>query len=665
MNKFFGPLVFLFFLSCTSDRTHTPELSSEFVEPYSYLNHSDTARYVGMQACRQCHENIYQTFIQTGMGKSWKPAIKEYSAADIFPGKVTDTSTFLEYEMNIGDSGFLVIKEKSFSPFIRHEHYQTLNYIVGSGQHTNSHLIWRKGYLYQAPMTWYAQKKIWDLPPGFEVVNSRFSRPIGHECITCHNAYPDPVLGSENKYKKIPHGIDCERCHGPGSIHVALKKQGIVVDTSKKIDYSIVNPSKLPIDRQMDVCQRCHLQGNAVLAEGKTFYDFKPGMKLSDIMTVFLPKFSDSKENFIMASHADRLKQSKCFKESNKNQLKNSLKPYRYGMTCITCHNPHVSVTQTRNQYFNTKCLNCHSSSKAGNIFCKKNNISPSSDCIHCHMPKSHSSDIPHVSIHDHFIRKPEKAPSINEIKKFLALVAVNNPKPDTITRALGFIQQYEKFENRKEFLDSAFLLLSYSSKNELLKKYHALVYYYYVKKEFQRIVEITHTLGTSNVLDLLKNINFSNRDAWTAYRIGEAFYQLKEPKLCLDFFRKAHELAPKISSFHAKYALALTLNGRPGDALTEYLALAKENPMCAEAFTNAGFIFMGMKEWQKSKEYLKRSYILNPNDDITLLNLAAWHVSMNQSDSALIYIKHLLKLFPQHKKGKKVYEFLNKKTSI
>ncbi|MBK7311606.1 MAG: hypothetical protein IPI93_12675 [Sphingobacteriaceae bacterium] len=59
-----------------------------------------------------------------------------------------------------------------------------------------------------------------------------------------------------NKYNFVPNGIDCERCHGPGSIHVNQKQRGIKIDTSKQIDYSIVNPSKLPIDLQFDICQR-------------------------------------------------------------------------------------------------------------------------------------------------------------------------------------------------------------------------------------------------------------------------------------------------------------------------------------------------------------------------------------------------------------------------
>lgn len=71
---------------------------------------------------------------------------------------------------------------------------EKISYIVGSGQHTNSHLIDINGYLHQAPITFYTQKGQWDLAPGFEKgQNTRFERKIEMECITCHNGYPEQV----------------------------------------------------------------------------------------------------------------------------------------------------------------------------------------------------------------------------------------------------------------------------------------------------------------------------------------------------------------------------------------------------------------------------------------------------------------------------------------
>ena len=195
-----------------------------------------------------------------------------------------------------------------------HQLIKNVDYKIGSGHHTNSHLFEINGFIHQMPYTYYTQDKIADLPPGFENGdNTRFSREIGIECMSCHNAYPQFITGSENKFSNIPNGIDCERCHGPGEAHLKHIQSGNWVDTSKYIDYSIVNPAKLSLDLQFDVCQRCHLQGTAILAEGKSFIDFKPGKHLKEIMDVYIPKY-EGDDAFIMASHVDRLKQSACFK---------------------------------------------------------------------------------------------------------------------------------------------------------------------------------------------------------------------------------------------------------------------------------------------------------------------------------------------------------------
>lgn len=53
-------LVTLLF-SCTS-----PDEQKTDAPAYAAL--SDTVRYVGMQTCRNCHADIYESFLKTGMG---------------------------------------------------------------------------------------------------------------------------------------------------------------------------------------------------------------------------------------------------------------------------------------------------------------------------------------------------------------------------------------------------------------------------------------------------------------------------------------------------------------------------------------------------------------------------------------------------------------------
>ncbi len=225
--------------------------------------------------------------------------------------------------------------------------------------------------------------------------------------MSCHNSLPTIDPKSDNRYIELPHGISCERCHGPGQLHVNEKLKGHLVDTAKTAYYTIVNPKRLSWQRQIDICQRCHLQGNAVLKPGKTFADFRPGMSLSETFDQFSPEYEGG-DKFIMAAHAERFQKSKCFLSSVKGKLDNE--NTKVGFTCISCHNPHVSVRKTNVVKFNSTCRSCHSTGEQKQ--CSENNQSLAlvqNNCVKCHMPSSGTSDIPHVSVHDHYIRKPEK----------------------------------------------------------------------------------------------------------------------------------------------------------------------------------------------------------------------------------------------------------------
>ena len=70
-------------------------------------------------------------------------------------------------------------------------------------------------------------------------------------------------------------------------------------------------------------------------------------------------------------------------------------------------------------------------------------------------MPESSSSDIPHVTINDHKIAVHNK--KVNGKKgDFIGLVALNNSKPDNLTKAKAYIQHYEKISSNAFLLDSA-----------------------------------------------------------------------------------------------------------------------------------------------------------------------------------------------------------------
>ncbi|NNC95947.1 MAG: pilus assembly protein TadD, partial [Chitinophagales bacterium] len=363
-------MILLLLQDCRSVKTENP--INEF------RNLADSVGFVGMQQCRSCHEDIYQSYMKTGMGQSFDFASRTRSAASFGQNNsVYDSTLDLHYKPFLKGDSIFIKEYRLLGGDTVHKRIEKVDYIIGSGHHTNSHMCSFNGYLYQAPITFYTQDGRWDLAPGFDNDNnSRFSRTIELECMSCHNGYPEINEEAFNNYETIARGIDCERCHGAGELHVKEKLAGKFIDTAKFIDYSIVNPAKLDKQAQMSLCQRCHLQGVSVLKEGKTFFDFKPSMNLSDIMEVFIPRYEGERENFIMASHADRLKQSNCYKSSE--------------MTCISCHNPHKSVRLTGTNVFNAKCGKCHNS---GNETCSLEiNVritTNDNNCVDCHMPSS------------------------------------------------------------------------------------------------------------------------------------------------------------------------------------------------------------------------------------------------------------------------------------
>lgn len=600
-----------------------------------WLNVYDTsAHYVGMQTCRGCHQSIYETFIQTGMGQSFGHANHAKSAADFTPAHALVYDTALDFYYKpywVGDS-FYIMEFRTEGRDTVHKLVHKVDYVVGSGQHTNSHLFSTNGYMYQAPITFYTQKHRWDLAPGFEKgANSRFQRMIQIECMSCHNGYPDFAANSQNKFNVIQTGIDCERCHGPGSLHVYDRQHNKPVDTSKGPDYTIVNPRRLSVELQNNICQRCHLQGISVLNDGKTFFDFHPGMKLSEVMNVFMPEYEGAQDKMIMASHVERMKKSRCFVQSGK-------------MSCITCHNPHVSVKFTpRAQYINA-CQSCHG---AGETQCKETQqarAAKNNDCVACHMPHNSSIDIPHVAVTDHYIRsRPIDDTLKKKITAFLGMKCFNNDHPDAITTARGFMEFYERYAPSRGLLDSALLYLGKQADIETNKKQNRdYIRAYFLLKDPAKVISYGAGLKPEAVTD-----------AWTAYRIGESYFMLQQADCALQWYKRATEIWKFSLDFQNKYGICLLELQRIPEAKAVFQFIISENPNHISAMTNLGYISMQQGDNTMAYDYLNRANQLSPDYEQNLINMALWFHNNNQNDKAKKCVERLLKKHPENEQAK------------
>jgi hypothetical protein len=655
-----GMVVTLAMQSSCNSGNNVPKEEQPDSSKYASLNPHNG--YVGQEACSSCHQSIYESFIQTGMGKSFDIASEAKSSGDFKKhAPVYDPHLDFYYLPYFDNDSLRIMEYRLEDKDTVHKRIETVSYIVGSGQHTNSHIMNTFGYLNQMPLTFYTQKGKWDLPPGFEKGgNTRFNRLIGLECMSCHNSYPEFIKGSENRYDFVDNGIGCERCHGPGEMHVKEKQAGKIIDVVKGIDYSIVNPAKLPIDLQLDVCQRCHIQGNAVLQEGKSFFDFKPGMRLSEVMDVYMPVYEGPKNEHIMASHVERMKLSKCFTETVKRaeNKKNDLRPYKNAMTCITCHDPHVSVKSTGNAVFNTACSGCHSQGKDPLCSVEPRQMAlKQNDCVSCHMPSSGATDIPHVSVHDHHIRIPDKPQDIERIRKFLGIAAINNPNPSDISKAKAFIAYHEKFGFHKDILDSAKKYLPMNTSSEMQMHHQYMIHVLFLENDFKAIVELEMKMG--GLENKLVRTTYDNADAWTAYRIGQAYAESGNPKKSCDYYAIAYKLAPLVVDFANKYATALVAIGKNKEAKSLLERLIYEYPKSAPALSNLGYLCLIIdSDTARARKLYDLSLKVDPDYEQAIINKAGLWMMQQQSPYAVHLLTRYLKRKPNSTKSR---ELLNR----
>ena len=599
-----------------------------------FLNLAEEVAYVGMNTCKSCHANIHETFIHTGMGRSFAPASPEKSDASFGAhALVYDSASNLYYYPFFRDSAMYVLEFRLENGDTVHQRLERIAYIVGSGQHTNSHIVDHNGYIYQAPITYYTQEGRWDMAPGYRGDNIRFSRLLATECITCHNHLPEFVAGSLNKYPTMPSGIECERCHGPGELHVREKLAGKVVDTSRFADYTIVNPRRLPRELQMDLCQRCHLQGVAVLNEGKSFFDFKPGMKLSEVFNVFLPRYTDSHERFIMASQADRLRLSPCYLNSE--------------MTCLTCHNPHQSIEATGRERYNQACVNCHGG-KAETACAAplSERLAEGNDCSGCHMPRSGSIDIPHVNITDHFISrsniKGRPAAGVAQGRpQFLGMKILTKPAATPLEMAQAYLAMYDKYVQSPIMLDSAGHYLERSG-STTAQKLTTQVHYYFAREDYAALAR----LAASQQADELD-------DAWTAYRCGEAFFRLGQHPQARAFYQRAAALLPYHLDFLEKLAaVELQLQQVP-QAIQTLEQILRENPKRPVALNNLGFAYALQGQLERAERYYAQAIALDPDYELAFLNYAAACLARGDQAKARRLLQRVLAINPGNEQAR------------
>ncbi|HEY8412847.1 MAG TPA: multiheme c-type cytochrome [Pyrinomonadaceae bacterium] len=254
---------------------------------------------------------------------------------------------------------------------------QRFDLVIGSGRKGQTYLYWGENdQLFQLPVSYWTALGSWVNSPGYGDRTLDFSRPVLPRCLECHASFFEPVTNASvpNRYRRADYvlGVSCERCHGPGAQHIALHS----APNAKPRQQAIVNPAKLPRERQIDLCGLCH----AGVGVSKTPpFSFLAGNVLANYIEFEKPKPDEPLD--VHGNQLELLERSKCFKSSN--------------MTCSTCHDVHRP--QRDPAYFSDKCLQCHKVQSCG-LFPKRGRTLLGK-CVDCHLPNQNSNVI--FSSHD------------------------------------------------------------------------------------------------------------------------------------------------------------------------------------------------------------------------------------------------------------------------
>ena len=324
-----------------------------FVALVAVLPMADAATYSGSKACQTCHAAVYAKWSKTRMANVVRDPKLQPS---VVVGDFSKPNPLVTFKISDVD---LVYGDK-----------------------------WKQRYFYKKgndyfvyPVQWDIQNKTWRAyhpAKGTDWWTAHYpedqaGRPTGPLCDGCHS-----VNYNTTTHEVTEWNVGCEKCHGPGSDHVA-----------KPTKANVVNPAKLDLVRGNDVCLQCHTQGQPLknpVADpgGDRYYDwpvgYKPGDRLADFWKLEEHKLGETTFTHFPdgTAHKNRM-QGNDFVQSQM---------YLHNIRCNSCHDVHGTTNNADLKKPSTAlCLTCHTSVKTAAHSHHAAN-SAGADCVGCHMPK-------------------------------------------------------------------------------------------------------------------------------------------------------------------------------------------------------------------------------------------------------------------------------------
>ena len=329
----------------------------------------NATRYVGAEACAQCHGDIVKHYAASGMAHA-------LAKAEALPRDLPLAFKLGEYEYKLERQG----EQVQYSIARGAETFSApLLWTFGHGASGHTFVLQHEGKFYESRVSYFTNLQRLDLTPGApreipaalpEAIGQPLSNETALACFKCHTT---PSAGTNAaELKQFTPNVNCEACHGAGEKHVALMRGQT---KAVKSDKAIFNPARLPADDlNQQFCGACH----------------------RDWLTVMAMPNRGGTANVRFQPY--RLANSKCYQNLDDRRI-----------SCTACHDPHGALVKETAAY-DVKCLACHQGGAATVKVATKQRTAPACrnqqqrDCASCHMPAVEPPEL-HYQFTDHYIR--------------------------------------------------------------------------------------------------------------------------------------------------------------------------------------------------------------------------------------------------------------------
>src|SRR5579872_1649903 len=614
--------------------------------------------YIDAKLCAGCHRQIAADYRLTAMGRSfYRPApantIEDYQNNHAFLHSLSNT----HYSMIARDGAYYQRRwQLGFEGKETNVEELKIDYVIGSGEHARSYLHrMASGAFIELPLGWYAEKGgYWSMSPGFDSRHPQTRRFVSYECVFCHNAIPkipaaNEAPGSDPLFTgTLPEGIDCQRCHGPGGNHVRAAQTG------GDVRRTIVNPSRLTPERQMEVCMQCHLETtsldlpHSIRRFDRGPFSYRPGEPLGGFAIYFdHAPGSKYQDDFEIAHSAYRLRKSACF-------LRSAGK-----LTCTTCHDPH-DIRRGRDgvAHYNTVCASCHAAPHA-----------PNTDCIACHMPKRRTQDVIHAVMTDHYIqRTPPRGDLLaaieereefdhnqyrGEVVPYYPSPLGRTPENDLYTAVAQVIERSnlarglprliagiakERAANPEFSVQLGLALLSAGKPANAVAAFESALTR--EPRSAPAYLDLADALTQSRQAPratavLNRAVKIAPDEPLLWYQLGLAHWVAGRSADAIAALEKSIAFDPDVAEAHNVLASVLASEGEMDRAKTEALRALQIYPDYPEALGNLGHLLALRRDLTGAAFYFERSVRLKPNDAEVRTNSAVVLAEMGRMDEA------------------------------